>query len=412
MQIKQVFDNECSQLKIDHAFFKKLCSLEASFVNKKEEHVRFFGGILTGVEVVRFTTEDRAKLFDGILELDEGVISDQLDSLKDASGNPLINKDWIVSSDVFNIASIWLLHAIDNSRYLSDSEIKEAKIRVCLYLFYRFVTSILFNFFPYPADREIAQATYESLSYKFILKKTGSWSECLRYISENSVAKDGIHSKTISKLADDGALGRMINDLQGRIKDSVKNIVIEFYKVKQQGVRIGLSSSFIETDGELALKDKTKNLSNYIRYVKSIVPDKNSFIKQPLIDVIANIMQTMPEKSLQQALEWTSSNYGHLSINHIETAIDAIMEHAFDYLSENKELLHDKANIAQLIYKLRGTYMSSRSNDSLITKARDSSKLIIASSVKSKNESILAATRTGWMLYIVLRSLTMKHYSN
>jgi hypothetical protein len=412
MLIKEVFDTECSDIKLDHSLYKKIVLMESSFVNKHPDHVEFFGGGLTGVHVVRFTQDDRDKLFSEILKTDEGILEEKLYSLTDTKGIPVINQDFNVSSDIFSISCVWLMHAIHVSRYLNDSEKKEAKIRVCLYMMYRFLTSRLFRHFKYPADRASAQATYEVLSYKYTLKQEGSWGAALRVNAEKYTSTDGLHAKTIATMAEDVGVITMLNDIQGRVRDTLKNIYNEFDKIHKQGIKISKNSSFIETDGEIVLKDRVKSLSNYTRYIKTITPDKNSFIKENLIDVICNMMHTMPEKLLIQSLEWSSSNYGHLQDNLVEEAIDAIMEHAFDYLSDHPGLLHNKANIADIISKLRGSYMSSRATDEKILLARELSKKIVISATKSKNDSVIASTRTGFMIYIVLRAFTMKHFSS
>jgi hypothetical protein len=410
MQIREVFEQECSDLKVDHTLFKKIVIMESDFVNKHPDHISFFGGTLTGVHVVRFTPDDREKLFSDILKTDETYLESKLYSLKDSRGGLIVNPEFKVSSDIFSLSCVYLIHAIDNSRYLSDKEKDEGKVRVCTYMLYRFLTSRLFRHFPYPADESIAKATYEILSGKYLLKQQGSWAKTLRYIAEKAVSSDGIHASVIKKMDVDTGVINMLNDVQGRIRDMLKNIYNEFTKVHAQGTKITKNSSFIETDGEMVLKDKHKSLANYTRYLNSIISDKNSFIKQELIDVVSDMMHTMPERLLVQSLEWCSSNYGHLKDKLIEQAIDAVMEHAFDYLSDNKALLHNKADIATLISKLRGAYMSSRSTDDKIILSRELCEKIVINATRTKNDSVVSSTRTGLMIYFVLRSITMKHY--
>jgi hypothetical protein len=412
MYIKQVFEDECPDIRVDNSFFKKIIQIETSFVNKNTEHVEFFGGTLLGVQVVRFTPDDRDRLFNELLKIDEIYLEDALYSAKTPNGQLVINREYKISSDVFNLSCVWILHEIHKSRYLSDKDKQEAKIRLCMYMLYRFMTSLLYNLFRYPADKATAQATYDVLSYKYILKQQGSWGNTIRYIATNAVSDKGIHSKVISDMNDDTGVVNMLNDIQGRIRDMLKNIYSEFMRIHEQGIKVSSTSALIETDGDVVLKDKQKSLMNYTRYIKSITPDKNSFIKQELIDVVCNMMHTMPEKLLVQSLEWMSTNYGHLKDNLIDDTIDAIMHNAFDYLSEHKNLIHNKANIQDLIAKLRGSYMSSRSNEPSMVKARDLTKKIIISATKTKNDSVIAATRTGVMIYIVLRSLTMRYYTN
>jgi hypothetical protein len=412
MLIKKAYDTELNDIKIDHSLFKKIVMMESNFVTKHPDHINFFGGSLTGVQVIRFTSEDRDILFTDIIRNDEVHLQNVLYSLRDSRGVPVIDTNRKVSSDIFSLTCVWLIHGIQNSKYLSDTEKEEGKIRVCMYMLYRFLTSRLYRHFIYPADEGSAKATYESLSGKYILKQKGSWAETIRYLSVNAVSTKGIHSDVVLKMDDDNRVINMLNDVQGRIRDMLKNIYGEFIKIHQQGIKITKNSSFVELDGEIVLKDKLKSLSNYSRYIKSIIPDKDSFIKQELIDVISDMMHTMPEKLLVHTLEWCSSNYSHMRDNSIEETIDAIMEHAFFYLSNDKSLLHNRGDISTIIAKLRGAYMSSRSTEEKVILAKKLSDEIVSLGSKSKNDSVLNSTRTGFMLYIVLRSITMKHYSN
>ncbi len=412
MQIKSVYEEECVDIKYDNAFFKKLLEMDNSFINKNSDHIEFFGGTLTGVQVVRFTDNDRAVIFDNLLRIDEITLQEKLYALRTNTGESVIQQHRLVSSDVFNITCIYLLYCLENSRYLSRDHIEEAKIRVCSYLIYRFLTSRLFRHFTFPADKTIAEATYETLSLKYIIKQQGSWTNTIRYIANVVTNNSSIHHNTIKNFNDDNSILNMINDIQGRIRDMLKNIYNEHLKVKNSNLRMGKSNSLVEIDGQLVLKDKFKSLSNYTRYIKNIVSDKNSFIKPELIDVVSNVMHTMPEKLLITSLEWMSSNYIYIKDSLIEDAIDAIMHHAFDYLSEHRDLLNNRANLADICGKLRGTYMSSRANGEYINRARELTTKIVVNATKSKNESVIAATKTGLMIYIILRTFTMQHYAN
>lgn len=402
--IKAIFEEECSDLKIDFSFYKKICELEARFVNKKQEHIEFFGGNLTGVHTVRFTDEDRDRLFIDILQVDDRVLEDRIYHL------PSINKEWKISGSVFNIACIWIMHAFDNTHLLDEEQKHDGKLRICLYLHYKFLTSILFRFFKYPADPEVAAATYAQLSYKYVLKQYGSWGATLHARAEEVIAAHSIHTLTIKKLEDERVV-YMLNDVQGRIKDMLKNIMALHMKISEQGTRISRSNALIETDGEMILKDSAKNIAVYTRYIRSIIPDANSFIRQELLDVIANVMQTMPPKLLYQTLKWCSDNYGHLDTNGVEKTIDGIMEHAFEFISGNRGVLRAKGDLMGFLSKLRGTYMSSRSTDESLIKLRRDVEDIIKMATKTKNDSVIAAVRTGFALYICLRAFTRDHYT-
>jgi hypothetical protein len=404
--VRDIFNQECAHIVFDRALLKKMCEIEAGFVNKKQEHIEFFGGNTTGVQVVRFTDQDRDRIFIDLLEVDEKTLEDRIHDLPD------INPEYKVSSNIFNIACVWIMYGFENSKHLDKDQKEEGKIRVALYLNYKVLTSILFRFFKYPANPETAQATYAQLSYRFLLKAKGSWAATLRSRSEDTVRSTSIWYHVIQKLDDDYEVVKMLNDVQGRIKDIIKNIYSVFIKVHEQGSKIAMSSSQVETDGELILKDHTRGKGLYLRYIKTIIPDKNSFYKAELFEVICSVVPTSPEHMLKNSLTWISGNYGHMKDNWVEETIEDIMEHALQYLSENKSLLKHKEDIGSILLKLRGTYTSSRANDEKLLLIKQRIEKLVKLATNSKNDSVVAAVRTAFCLYVILRSFTMTYYQN
>lgn len=423
-KIKAVFDRECSHALFDHQALVRVIEIQEGFVAKKAEHTEFFGGTLTGVHTVRFTEQDRDKIFDILLQTDESLLERDLYNLKDEHGHPVIDQTHVRASDVFNIACVYLIHRFHNSTELDEEQRELAKQRVCAYLIYKFFTSLLYHYFRYPADPEVAAATYAELSMKYALKQHKSWGATLLNLSTNMVGPTSVHHETIKTMSVDYDVERMINDIQSRIKDILKNIYSVFMQVHANGGRISSSSSFSEIEGEVELKDRTGTVAKYSRYVKSIISDKNTFIKPELVGVITSMMPTVLPKAFAQTLNWTSEHY--LTLSHgkspsatlgpggmdgdIDQAIDIVMEHAIDYLSANRDISHN--DIASILVKLRGAYMSSRSTDHRLLKARAVVEKIAKLATESKNDNAIAAVRTAWMLYLVARAFTMRHYSS
>lgn len=411
MQIRNALNQELSYLVFDKNLLNKIYKLETGFVNKNESHIKFFGGNLTGVEIVRFTPTDRTKLFEELLNVDEIQIEELLLNLKTIDDKEyVLNKEFIISSDSFNLTCVWLMHSIQNSQYLSDRDKKEGRVRICMYLYYKFLTSLLVNFFRYPADESIAKATYANLSKKYILKQKETWLETIRYLAENTtgIEKDNIHKNVILKMDNDKGVINLLNDAQGRVRDMVKNICSEFHNNLKLGNKIVSDSSVIETDGELILKDRKHSLGAYSTYIKTIVADKNSFIKKDLIDIIVSIMKNMSDKNLYKVLEWTSNNA--IENQQIPKVIDEVMEHAFDYLSANKSF-SNKTDLVDIISRLRGTYMSSRASDVKLLDLRKNALSLINNSISIKNDNMIVSLRTGWCIYVFLRAITKDHYA-
>jgi hypothetical protein len=403
--IKAIFEDECKDLVFDQRLAKKLSDYHNAFVNKTDDHIQFFGGNLLGVHVVRFKDTDRDRWFDEILETYENHLKERLLAL------PTVNRNYHVSSDTMNLSCIWLVHAIFNSKHLSDKEKHEAMVNVILVLQYKFLTSRLFRHFQYPCDRALAEATYAQLSLKYAIKVYGSWSALLRARAEEIISPNSIHFRTITKMDADADVVYMLNDVQGRIRAILKNMYNVLLKIREKGIRVTSTSSVIEYDGESILKDKTKSLSEYERYLNSIITDKDSFIKEELLVIIEKIMHTMPPKLFRETLVWMSINYRQSGANVIEEVINETLIHSFDYLMHNRNLIHNTADIPALLTRLRGVYMSSRSVDPALMSLREKTEKIVKMATGNKNDSIIASVRTGTLLYIILRVYTKNHYS-
>ena len=177
-------------------------------------------------------------------------------------------------------------------------------------------------------------------------------------------------------------------------------------------MKITTTSSIIETDGVEALKDKTKSLAIYSRYLLSVLPDKNSLMKEDLMQVIERQSKTMPERLFRLTLEWLSDNATGKQAVFIETTLNELLIHAFDYLQANRTLLRNSADLPNLLTKLKGTYMSSRNTDQNLKKLRSDVEKMVTLATGNKNQNVLAAVRTGIMLYLVVRAVSMKHYTS
>lgn len=407
--VKSVFDEECKHLAIDQKLVKAIHAYQVGFVNKNEQHVEFFGGNLLGVQVVRFVDDDRAAWFEDVLDADEVALEQKLHALEN------INPEFNVSSDVMNLSCAWLINALYNSPKLSASQKHEAMVDVLLVMQYKFLTSRLYRHFQFPAQKEVAEATYASLSYKFDIKQYGSWAKLLRAKAEDAIdPRKGLHFKTVvSKMDDDLDVVYFVNDTQGRIRDMLKNLYNEYLKVYNQGQRITAASAVVEHDGAEILRDKTKNLSAYTRYLNSVITDKNSFIRDELVKVVERIMHRMPPAAFHDTLEWMSTNYRQARAGEVEEILNEVLIHAFDYLSTNRSVTRAASDLPQLVSKLRGVYQSSRSTDpTLIALREKTEKIVVMATGRKPKDSAVPAVRTGVLLYCVLRAFTMRHYAS
>lgn len=404
MSIKNTIEADIGGIVVDKKFYRDFISMEQAFVNKKPEHIEFFGGTLTGVQTVRFTSHEFDLFFGDLLMIDEALLSDKLHDLPD------INPEFKVSSSVFNLVSVWLMHKALTSEALKEDEREELAVRVATYMYYHFLTSILFNFFKYPANPDTAKATYAAMSYRFILKSEGSWSAAIRYRAKHLVDKDSIWRADLETMSSDKRIVELINSANGSIKSMVKYIYELFMTVHNSGKRIKSSSTLVEFDGEIQIRDKTKGLLVYDNYIRSVSSNFGEFYKQELFEVICSVMHTASEHLLLEFMKWFTANYFDVRGGKPEKIISAIMEHAFEYLAENTELIRKRESSATILKKMKGTYTSSIASNVKLMKIKEDVDAVIKSSIRVKDASSIASLRTAFCLYVILRAFTMKHY--
>lgn len=406
VNIKSVFENICKDLKADKTLVVTLRKLQTGFVNKNKQHIEFFGGHLTGVQVVRFTPQDEDLWFNLVLQSEKEYLEERLHSLD------TINPQFHVSSDVMNLSMVYVLHKIVRSPLLNPQEKHEAMVDALLYIQFKFLTSLLFRYFRYPAEKSVAEATYARLSNKFSIKNYGSWIAVLKARSEDIISNSSIHYDAIYNMDSDEGVIRMVNDVQGRIRDMLKNIYSVFFEVHKEGVKISTTSNVVEHDGVETLKDQVKGLATYINYIKSIVSDRNSFIKNELIRVVEKIVPNAPPKYILSSLELISKTYTGKPGDPTYKLLEATILHSFSYISDNVGLMDKKVDIATLLMRLKGIYTSSRSTDPELLNLRSLAEDVIKKAVSSKTDAVLASVRTSVLLYIVARTYTMQYYSN
>lgn len=401
--LKSVFDRECAHVLFNEALAKKISKFRLGFEMRNQDHITFFGNPLTGVQVVRFLQEDRDRWFEEIIEVNEFVLTDELDSV------PTIDRTRRVTSDTMNLSFVWVMHKLLKSK-LPQKVSKQAMIDTAMIMQFKFLTSRLYQHFKFPADKAIAEATYAQLNYKYAIKQHGSWKELLLARSHDIIDTHGIHFNAINKMDDDNKVMYVLSDSQGRIRELLKNIYDMHLRVRNDNRRILSTSTLVEYDGEIRLKDVTNNLTSYNQYINSIISDKHSFIKEELAQVIENLISTMSPRMFMKTLEWLSLNYRQAGTSYVDEAISDVILYSLDYLRINRGSLRGNNDIANMLSKLRGSFMSSRNSDELLVKTKKAFEKIVVDATGSRHPGIIASTRTGVMLYIVARALTKKHY--
>ncbi len=404
-QLKKFFDTTFPNLVASKELADRLTEFQIKFITKNQDHMEFFGGNLTGVQTVRFTPADMDKFFIDVLEIDEDEVREGL------YGLPVINRDRKVSSDAFNNVCMYVIHLFLSDGRMAD-KVKEQGAKACaLILLYRYLTSQLYNGFKYPADPQVAVATYASLNNKFVLKQLGSWNAVLEARTKDLIEPGRIHYEVLKQYFKDEKILYAITDSQGRVRDIFKNIYSKFMEVHERGERTKSSSNTFNFEGEEFLKDKTRGLAVYINYINSIIEDKGSFVKDELVQAVAGVVHTAPPKFIEEALKWMSDNARFTNQKEIKEFTELVLVHSFGYLQDNRTVVARSTNLIALVTVLRGAYMSSRTSEADILRLRVLGEKILKKAIRTNNSSVIASVRTSLMLYIVIRAFAMQHYA-
>lgn len=411
-EIKAIFDDVCKDLVIDQALSLRIHQFVINFINRNPDHQQFFGGHLLGVHIVRFVESDKNHWFDDILQADEHELFDRIKKLRVVRGNQGDGELFKVASDPLNQSCVWLCHKFFNTKSMTIAQRSSAIQDVLLALQFKFLTSRLYRHFKFVTDVASAQATYARLNNKYLIKQYGTWLKLFEARCAAITATSSPHFQVIENMQDDKKVVAMLNDIQGRIRDMLKNIYSVFKQVKDANEKISSKSSVVEFEGVEVLKDRSRGLESYTNYLKSIISDKNSFIRAELLTIIYDIVPLAPPKHVLATLEYISNNFLRSKADNVNKLIEMVMIHSFRYLQTNSSTIVAGVNLPRLLERLRGVYTASRSSDPDLLEIRELTESIVKNSIDTKTESVIASVRTAILLYLISRAYTMRHYTS
>ena len=408
--IVPLMEKHCAEVKLDRAFCMRVINYVTRFMNKNQDHSAFFGGVLLGVNPIRFHPADREQWYDEVLRINDDLL--QYDFLKLDFIDPTHN----VNSDSFNHIPAFLCRKLMEDTALPMNLRDETMIALFTMLHIKYMTSLLSRRFKYPAKREIAEATFMSLNYKWDIRRLGSWhalirDRCLSIIGPNTNYSPHIFGGPGS-LTDQWS-SRIVTDTQSRIREVIKKIYAVYIQVIKEGGRVITTSEIgMSTDGESFLKDKVNGFGTYLRYGKEVVTNEANFIRPELMGIVERAMaDSMPEQPFEDTLKYICRNIAQQRMGHIDKMFEECLLYVFDQMQQDRTQIQRSNDLEGLILKVRAKLMASRSSDPRVLYLREVGEKIVADATGVKNKAVLAATRTGVMLYITLRTLTKNHYA-
>lgn len=408
--MREVLDEHFKDVKFDAALCKRIIEYSIRFMNRNEDHSAFFGGVLMGVNPVYFYDTDRELWFDDVLHVDEDHL--QHDFQRAEGVDPLHQK---VASDVMNYTPGYITMRLMHETNIPLKTRHEACRHAFQVLHYKYITSLFVRRFKYPARREVAEAAFAALNYKFDIKTTGSWGALIKDRAEGIIDPSSIYWPVLSEKPDidyDYWTRRIVTDTQTRIRELINKYYSVYIATLNSGAMIRTTSDImVNTDGEMALRDKVNGYRSYITYMHSVCISKDNLIKPDLLGVVGNAMHTMPEKMLVDSLEFIARNFNQPKSKDLTKFVDESLLYCFEYMQSIKQSVQRNNDLKDLSTRLRLLLMAPKSSDPRVLVLRETGDQIVKNATNSKHAGQIAATRTGLILYIVLRAMTMKFYT-
>lgn len=374
-------------------------------------HVLALNGQLLAVHQMVFTDQDRAGLFE-IFGLREA------DVIKLIDGIPAINKNFKVTSEPFNVLTVWLLHL--GYLLIKVPSVKHRfMVNLTKLLQYKFMTSFVKKMLPYGANEAIMLATISQLSRKFELITYGTWKAAIEARSVDVIGPNSIHYKTIATGKDDGAFIYVLSDIQTRIRDRLKLVIFKYHEVKKQGGYIGTKASSMEIDGKKILTEMISIQDVMIANTITEITNVNAFVRQDTVHAVAKQFNTISSSMFRQILiqmsELAATQVRDKSLDkiqviggeHIATGmrilVTDIIQTSLRYCAKQGISLNNKA-IAYI--KIRDAYSASRISDPDINRVKNSVGYMIDGMNATPRPSTRSSLRIAVIMYVLLKAMS------
>lgn len=405
--LKEIFDRQFQDVKFDRNLCARIIGFSNNFMTRTHEHAEFFGGVLIGVNTIRFLERDRERWYDEVLDVDETSL------VQDFKENATaVNMNFNVMSDVFNYTPIYLAYRLHKETSIPLKLRQDASIHAFVVLHCRFITSLLFRRFSYNAQREVAQSAYNSLSMRFDIRKNNSWRELFESRGEEIVFKNPLYRQAVQQYMPDKKVIDLVTTTQGRLRELINNYYSVYIDTVKSGSRVkGESATMVTTDGETILRDRTKGYATYHRYIREVAQRENDFIRKELITVVTSVVKTAPPELVENTLRYLSANIGRRGRDYMDKMVTDTVVFLMDYLSKQRGLLRQN-DLGKILNKLRTVMTASGSRDPNVLRVREYGDTLVKDSYKGRTPSVVIGIRTSVILYIALRTLTKDHYSS
>jgi len=389
-------DNLPENFKVSKELYVAIRKFRIMWSQKSEEYMEFLGGNTLGVQAIRFSQRDESILFEEILEFD---LDKLIQNVKYIKG---IDPKWAVAGNPIYLTLVYLMHLFIISKLPNNIRIDAVKELYFIYA-YKVMGSLLSHYFKFQTSEAIAKATYEKLSNRYLIKQLDSWQDVFEYRTLDLLPPDGIHYKRLVNLDTDGIV-RITNDLQGRIRELVKNIYVIMIEIIEHNDKIN-STSAVESNEEGAdsLKDLTTRPDKYINYLHKIV-NLPEFVNNDLIYLVKQYVPTVDEGHLKTSLSYIVNNV-KVKQNSKDDFVSISIIHTLNYI-QTKGIFTDYTSHTSSIMKyMRGYWSSSSVKHKEVIHIKKYLYNIVKKAINKKTGFVIKSVVISILIYTFVRAL-------
>jgi len=391
-----LFDKLYKDITFDKKLYKKLRLFRHDWTKKGVEYAEFLGGNSIGLHPIRFSTRDDNTLLADIYNVDPDSLRNNIIKFPD------INKDWSVSTNPILQTLCYTMH-----RFIVDGKMGntlDGALRECFYIFsYKVFGSLISHYFKYNTTPAIAKATYEKLSNRYLIKRLGSWNKVLEHRAKTVLPTDGIHSDRLRTYTTLDSI-RIINDLQGSIRDTIKYIYVVMQEIINNNLKINSTSLIENTDGgEATSKSLIDRPDRYILRLNETIGSPVNLIDEDIIYLITNFIKSSNTEVVKTTLKTLSNEYDPRSRDAKYT--EYIILKTIAYCNTRGISTDYRGNIVEIIGHMKGYWSSGSVKDKEVSFVKDVIDKAVVSSTHHKTKWVIASNTLSVIVYLFVRAI-------
>lgn len=405
MQVKQALDALFADVDFGTKLYQKLLVNNIEFITRSQEYTRLFSGRSIGCYFIKYTMYDKNIFYENLFDMQYE------DVVQGISAITSIPSGFKIARDDINLVTFYIAHRFLSNDKLTDKQKVQYAQEALNYFSYRTLVLISSTYFVYPISEAKATSLVERLSAKYVIKNVKNWNEYCQYRSEEYLKSR--FKELVKKLDNDKDLPNAITDLFSRTKDTLKSIYSEFMiMLERDEVMASKASTVTDMEGVDGIADRIDGISKYMGSVEDLLVDKSTLIRKAQIAVIVDILPSLSQKGLEDALGYLLdyAYSGKDAYVKVSDFFKDILSNAIDYLQRNELSVNAKSDVTSLINSLVGNVLYARGTNvsvhQLKVKCDKFVKQVYKHSKVYINDRNTSNVRNALYLYIVLMALT------